>query len=103
MQLFTKSNVAGREQPTMIHQLLHTIIYNVSRNLMVKNSCIRNIIIRVPRLLLTDLATDNSTLAFVQPFLRRIHSDGMRDNSFMYGKSTSNQVYCMCIGRENFI
>ena len=39
------------------------------------------------------METENAKLSFMQPFLRRIHEDRLNGNkSFIYGKSTSNQV-----------
>lgn len=41
----------------------------------------------------TDLGTENSNLAFIQPYLRRNHLDCFSgSDSFRYGKSVSNQV-----------
>ena len=49
--------------------------------------------IGVPKLLRTDLGTENSNLAFIQPYLRRNHVDCFSGiDSFRYGKSVSNQV-----------
>ena len=46
-----------------------------------------------PRLLRCDLGTENSRLAFIQPFLRRNDGDSFAgSSSFRYGKSTANQV-----------
>ena len=46
-----------------------------------------------PRLLRTDLGSENSKIAFLQPMLRHYHSDSLSGcNSHCYGKSTSNQV-----------
>ena len=40
-----------------------------------------------------DRGVENSTVAFMQPFLRRNGTDGLSDqNSFQYGRSASNQV-----------
>ena len=51
-----------------------------------------------PRVLRTDCGTDNTRLAFIQPFLRRDHLDCFAgSDSFRYGKSISNQVYIICI------
>ena len=52
-----------------------------------------NLHIGCPRLLRTDCGTENSILAYVQPFLRRSHTDSRSGvNSFCYVKSTANQV-----------
>lgn len=41
-----------------------------------------------PRLLRTDCGTENSNLAFIQPYLRRLNSDCFNSmDSFRYGKS----------------
>ena len=54
-------------------------------------------------MLRSDLGTENSMLAYFQPFLRRDCSDRLAGTkSFRYGKSVSNQVstflmmYCYC-------
>ena len=40
-----------------------------------------------------DCGTENSVLAFIQPFLRRNHGDCFAEfDSFRYGKSVTNQV-----------
>ena len=45
------------------------------------------------RVLRTDLGTENSIVAYLQPLLRHGHSDRFSGgNSHHYGKSTSNQV-----------
>ena len=47
----------------------------------------------VPRIVRGDCGTENTNLAFIQPYLRRSHTDcfaGME--SFRYGRSVSNQV-----------
>ncbi len=45
------------------------------------------------RILWTDCGTNNSHLAFIQPFIRRDGSDCFANQaSFRYGKSVSNQV-----------
>ncbi len=46
-----------------------------------------------PRLLRCDLGTENSKLAYLQPFLRRNGTDPLAgEHSFRYGRSVSNQV-----------
>ena len=46
-----------------------------------------------PRLLRTDLGTENSMIAIMQPMLRHNSSDSLSGaNSHRYGTSTSNQV-----------
>lgn len=46
-----------------------------------------------PTLLRTDRGTENANVAFLQPFLRRDGEDSFAgEKSFMYGRSTSNQV-----------
>ena len=46
-----------------------------------------------PRLLRTDMGTENSSIAVIQPILRHHHYDSLsKSNSHRYGKSTSNQV-----------
>ena len=50
----------------------------------------------VPRLLRTDCSTENTNLAFLQPYFRRIHNDCFSGSaSFGYGKSISNQVHLL--------
>ena len=45
------------------------------------------------RLVRADRGTENCTVAFLQPFLRRRGHDRLSGvNSFQYGKSASNQV-----------
>lgn len=47
----------------------------------------------MPRLLRADCGTENTNLAFIQPFLRRNHIDCFcGSDSFRYGKSVTNQV-----------
>ena len=49
--------------------------------------------IGVPRVIRSDCGTENVNVAFLQPFLRRNHSDEKSGfSSYKYGKSTSNQV-----------
>lgn len=48
------------------------------------------IYVGAPKLLRCDLGTENSRLAYLQPFLRR--GGSLSDQSFQYGKSVSNQV-----------
>ena len=43
-----------------------------------------------PRIVRGDRGTENSRIAYLQPFLRR-NGEGA-DNSFQYGRSASNQV-----------
>ena len=45
-----------------------------------------------------DLGTENTTLAFIQPYLRQLGSDNFAgEKSFRYGRSTSNQArYYFC-------
>ena len=46
-----------------------------------------------PTIMRTDAGTENSILAVVQPMLRHYHSDDFsQERSFLYGRSTSNQV-----------
>lgn len=46
-----------------------------------------------PRILRCDLGTENTHVAFLQPFLRRNGTDCFSgEHSFRYGKSVSNQV-----------
>ena len=57
--------------------------------------------IGVPRVLRTDCGTENTHIAFLQPYLRRSHGDCFSGSaSFRYGKSVSNQVcaqiYVVC-------
>ena len=47
----------------------------------------------VPRILRADYGTENTNLAFIQPYLRRSHTDCFAESeSFRYGRSVSNQV-----------
>ena len=47
----------------------------------------------MPMVLRCDCGTENSHLAFIQPYLRRNHHDCFSGtDSFRYGKSTTNQV-----------
>ena len=51
-----------------------------------------------PRLLRCDCGTENTTLAFIHPFLRRHGSDCFAgEYSFRYGKSVTNQVQSMFV------
>ena len=51
-----------------------------------------------PTILRTDRGTENTNIAFLQPFLRDQHDDPFaKEKSFMYGRSTSNQVCLPCI------
>lgn len=46
-----------------------------------------------PTILRTDLGTENSSVAVIQPVLRHYHTDSLAGkNSHWYGKSTANQV-----------
>ena len=50
-------------------------------------------VLGVPRILRTDCGTENTNLAFIQPYLRRSHGDCFSGTeSFRYGRSVSNQV-----------
>lgn len=50
-------------------------------------------ILECPRIVRTDRGTENCTVAFLQPFLRRNGQDRLsKENSFQYGRSASNQV-----------
>ena len=44
-----------------------------------------------PRIVRGDRGSENSRIAYLQPFLRR-NGEGV-NNSFQYGRSASNQVY----------
>ena len=48
--------------------------------------------IGLPSIIRCDLETENSTIAYLQPYLRRNCSDSAREMSFRYGRSVSNQV-----------
>ena len=46
-----------------------------------------------PRIIRADRGTENSTVAFLQPFLRRNGRDRLsKENSFQFGRSATNQV-----------
>ena len=46
-----------------------------------------------PKLLRADRGTENTKIAFMQPFLRRHGTDTLSgENSFRYGRSVHNQV-----------
>ena len=46
-----------------------------------------------PRILRADRGTENSRIAYIQPFLRRNCHDSLAGaSSFQYGRSASNQV-----------
>ena len=50
-------------------------------------------ILGCPRIVRTDRGTENCTVAFLQPFLRRNGRDRLsKENIFQYGRSASNQV-----------
>jgi len=69
-----------------VQELKGTTSYNHKAGLTQKD-------IGVPRLLRTDCGTENTNLSFIQPFLRRTHSDSFSGfESFRYGKSVTNQV-----------
>ena len=53
-----------------------------------------------PMILRSDLGTENVKLAYFQPFLRRHCTDALVHCSFLYGRSTSNQV---CIKHMHII
>ena len=41
----------------------------------------------------TDCGTENTNLSFIQPYLRRLHTDCFAGiDSFRYGRSVANQV-----------
>lgn len=47
----------------------------------------------MPRVVRVDRGTENSTIAYLQPFLRRNGRDSFAgENSFLYGQSITNQV-----------
>jgi len=49
--------------------------------------------IGAPTILRADRGTENTNIAFLQPFLRDDGEDSFaKEKSFMYGRSTSNQV-----------
>ena len=49
--------------------------------------------IGAPTILRADRGTENTNIAFLQPFLRDGGNDDFaKEKSFMYGRSTSNQV-----------
>ena len=51
------------------------------------------VLLGCPTIVRADRGTENCNVAFLQPFLRTNSHDSFRDEkSFMYGKSTSNQV-----------
>lgn len=53
--------------------------------------CVKNLG-HTPRVLRCDLGTENTNLAFIQPFLRSSDNDEFAGvKSFVYGKSTANQ------------
>jgi len=46
-----------------------------------------------PMILRADRGTENTNIAFLQPFFRDKHDDSFaKERSFMYSRSTSNQV-----------
>ena len=45
-----------------------------------------------PRIVRGDRGSENSRVAYLQPFLRRNGSDTHVEKSFQYGRSASNQV-----------
>jgi len=47
----------------------------------------------VPSVVRCDMGSENTTIAYLQPFLRRHGRDSAAERSFRYGKSVSNQVY----------
>ena len=48
----------------------------------------------MPRVVRVDRGTENSTIAYLQPFLRRNGQDSFAgEKSFLYGQSITNQVY----------
>ena len=52
-----------------------------------------NYVAGCPRITRCDRGTENSRVAFLQPFLRRNGLDALaKENSFQYGRSASNQV-----------
>ena len=51
-------------------------------------------LIGCPRIVRSDRGTENSRIAYLQPFLHR-NGSGV-DSSFQYGKSSSNQVCDTC-------
>ena len=68
---------------------MHNFIYDF---FIIKN-CL-NITSGVPRVMRVNRGTENSSISFVHPALRSMHSDSFAgERSFRYGKSSSNQVY----------
>ena len=71
--------------PLVIYIILAIIIVNIAG--------MATSLIGCPRMVRGDRGVENSTVAFMQPFLRRNGTDGLSDqNSFQYGRSASNQV-----------
>ena len=53
-------------------------------------------VVGCPKILRCDRGTENSRIAYLQPFLRRNCHDSLAGtDSFQYGRSASNQVYKM--------
>ena len=50
----------------------------------------------LPSVVRSDHGTENSVIAYLQPFLRRHGVDEFHDKSFRYGRSVSNQVGIIC-------
>ena len=86
----------------IIHYILLTIFSTALKIWEVLNTTLLNIIIfyyfyyyfRLSYSIQTDLGTENSNVAFLQPILRHNDSDDFSGSySHRYGRSTSNQVF----------
>ena len=72
----------------MLEPLEVMIHYSTSLSLFV-----RNLYQVLPLLVPADRGTKNTNIAIIQPVLRHYHIDSFAgETSFMYGRSTSNQV-----------
>ncbi len=89
---------------TMIQRLLDITICSGLKKSMVydywiyfKVSSIKIIPLGCPKIVRCDKGTENSVISYLHPFLRRNSNDVFSgENSFRYGRSTSNQVRDGC-------
>ncbi len=55
--------------------------------------CMYVCVLGCPSIVRADRGTENTTVAFIQPALRHYHMDSLaKEKSFLYGRSTANQV-----------
>ena len=93
--LWLKVGITNNNPRTIAHYYLECVKeINGDLTILVHNQTLDVVLfIGAPRLIRADCGTENSSVAFIQPFLRRTHGDCYAGfESFRYGKSVTNQV-----------